>query len=113
MFWLTPAGEYLVEGEVCSLSYGAESLRDPGGSPLRAAKYYLCTATGEVTQAYAAPQVYSIEDELGVTNIHVVLSGTLHRHHYRQVGPREPEVRSEALVAGLKPRSRKSIPFDP
>jgi hypothetical protein len=78
MIWLTPGGEYLVEGEPCDPTREGNAIRGPDGHPLRAAAYYLVTPAGAVSREFSAPIPYSIDYEWGLASIHAVLGDALH-----------------------------------
>jgi hypothetical protein len=112
MIWLTPDEEYLVEGEGCRIPNWAGPVLGPGGDPVRPAKFYLVTPGGEVTRAFSEPIEYSIDVELGVTNIHAVSGGALLSYHVRQLDFDEPMVKSSVELTGLRAIEAGSVPFD-
>jgi hypothetical protein len=103
MIWLTPDGDYLVEGTAAPLSDYAEAVRGPDGGPVRPAKFYLVTPAGEVTQAFSEPFEYSVDDERGLTSIHAVSGNALISYRVVEHLWLDLRVQSEVEVAGLTP----------
>jgi hypothetical protein len=93
--WRTRQGELLVEGAAGSLSHGAEELN------VQPAVFYLLAPEG--VKRFAEPQGYTVEDEIGMTNIHVIRGTELVRYFWRQRGPYPPEVDVEVELQGLTP----------
>ncbi len=113
MIWLTPDGEYLVEGERCRLPDWAGPVRGPGGEPVRPARFYLVTPGGEVRRTFSEPIEYSIDDEIGLSSIHAVSGDALLRYHIRQHRWDGPEAGSEVELAGLRAIGAGTVPFHP
>lgn len=113
MAWITREGDYLVEGQRYHLYHGAESIRDHKGSFLQPAKFYLIENKGNVRSTFSEPIYYSIEDELGVTNIHVIVGDALYEYFWRQRDAfPEPKVSIKILLNGLRTIHDDEVPLD-
>jgi hypothetical protein len=111
MIWITPAGEYLVQGPGALLPDSAAALRGPNGEPLRPARFYLVNRAGEVSQVFSEPLEYSVDDEAGQSNIHVVSDNSLVSYHVIEHLSLGQRVVSRVELAGLTPAAAVSAPF--
>lgn len=110
MIWLTPDGEYLVQGPGFALPEWAGVVRGPGGDPVRPAKFYLVTPGGEVSRAFSEPRECSTGDEAFLSNIHAVFGDALVSYYvvdHLDLGLR---IESRVEVAGLTPAQAGRAP---
>lgn len=113
MLWKTPDGHYLVQGALEPIQlYTAIHL--PNGEAIReAAPFYQLTPEGAVVRKYFGPIAYSLDDTLGVSDIHVVIGSELHSFHWIAHAWNEPVLDDELLLSGLAPCAPEDLPFDP
>ena len=110
MIWLTPDGEYLVQGAGSLLPDWAGVVRDLNGELVRPAKFYLVTSAGEVSRAFSEPLESSVDDEAGLSNIHAVSGDSLVSYfviEHLWLGRR---IVSQVEVAGLTPVQSERAP---
>jgi len=110
MIWLTPDGEYLVQGPGALLPDWTGVVRGLNGESVRPAKFYLVTPAGEVSRAFSEPLEYSVDDERGLSNIHAVSGDSLVSYpviDHLWLGRR---IVSRVVVAGLTPAEAGSDP---
>ena len=113
MIWITPDGDYLVQGPAARLPDSAEAVRDRNGELVRPARFYLVTPAGEVSQAFSEPLEYSVDDEAGLSNIHAVSGDSLFSYHVIEHLWLGQRVESRVELAGLTPADAESAPFSP
>lgn len=103
MIWLTPDGEYLVQGAAHPLPDWAAAARGPGGEPVRPARFHLVTPAGEVRREFRGPADFCLDDELVLAHVHAVSGDTLVSYRVTDHVRRGLEVESRVEVAGLRP----------
>jgi hypothetical protein len=109
MIWLTPNGEYLVQGPAASLPKWAGAIRSPG-DPIQPATFYLVTPEGEVSRAYSEPLEYSVDDERGLTNIHAVSGDSLVATHVIDHVSLGVRIERRVEITGLTSVSAETTP---
>jgi hypothetical protein len=115
MQWITPERDYLFEGEKCVVPREV-AIGGSTKSTLRPAKFYLIDENGVVKTAYSQPLEYGIDNEFGVTDIHVVVGSELLAYHWKEFwGPGRPpdQLSSKVLLTDLCPVAQDELPFDP
>lgn len=113
MIWRTFDGDWLVQGRShrIQLSLSRNRVLLPDGSQIRdACEYFRIGPDGSLLQHYRGPQTSTVDDELYVFDIHVVIGDTLHRcswiEHFRD----GDELRDRVCLTGLAPASLDSLP---
>jgi hypothetical protein len=110
MIWLTPDGEYLVQGPGAVLPDWAAVVRGLNGESVGPAKFYLVTPAGDVSQAFSEPLEYTVDDERGLSNIHAVSGDSLVSYHVIEHLSLGQRIVSRVVVAGLTPAEAGSAP---
>ncbi len=111
--WKTPEGDYLLQGALETLPLNTR-VELPSGEPIdQAAPYYHVSAEGQVQRVYSAPIAYSLDDTLGITNVHVVIDDSLYALHWISYDENAPVVETQLLLAGLTDCGMETLPFDP
>ncbi len=86
----------------------------PSGEQIdQAAPYYHVSAAGHVQRLYSEPIAYSLDDTLGITNIHVVIDHNLYELHWISHDENAPVVKTRLALAGLTDCDMEALPFDP
>jgi hypothetical protein len=112
MIWKTPAGTYLLQGAVERIPLGMSICLPNGESLSSCAKFYEASSRGNVLQVFLGPMEYSLDDTLGISDIHHVLGTDLYAFHWIDHAMNEPIVKEEIVLSGLIPCDPKEIPFD-
>ncbi len=111
--WKTPEGDYLLQGALETLPL-ITRVELPSGEQIdQAAPYYHVSAAGHVQRVYSAPMAYSLDDTLGITNIHVVIDNSLYALHWISHDENAPVVKTQLVLAGLINSDMEALPFDP
>jgi hypothetical protein len=111
--WTTPDGHLLWEGEKHTLNSACPIQRTNGEIIEESAEYYKATEAGDIVTMYSAPMTSSLEDDLYVVNIHLVIESTLYRFLWRERYGGDTELNTEIEIVGLVPFARTTLPFDP
>ena len=116
MMWRIGTNGYLLAGEaypvLLSMSGGTVRLSD-GTCVDSAREYFRVSVDGEVQQRYGGPWTSTLEDELYVSDIHVVLGSTFRRIFYVERLWREQRAEETVLLEDLTPVQRSELAFDP
>src|ERR671911_2276977 len=85
MVWITTDGHFLIQGKMAPIPfiYGGVGLSD-GKRFDESAEYYEITTSGVVIKKYSEPLPFSIEDEMTVSNIHIVIGDSLYKFYWSQ-----------------------------
>ncbi len=111
--WKTPDGAYLLQGALETLPLNTRVELPTGEQFDQAAPYYHVSAAGQVQRVYSAPIAYSLDDTLGITNIHVVIESNLYELHWISHDENAPVVKTQLALAGLMDCDMEALPFDP
>jgi hypothetical protein len=104
--WKTREGNLLLEGEVhpIYLAVSGQGVRLPNGAVIHeAAEYFEITESGALVTKFSGPWTSTLEDDLYVSGIHVVIENALYRFFYNQRGWREPTLEQKLCLPGLIP----------
>ncbi len=111
--WKTPEGDYLLQGALETLPLNTRVELPSGEQIDRAAAYYHVSAAGRVQRVYSAPIDYSLDDTLGIANIHVVIENSLYELHWISHDENAPVVKTRLVLAGLTDYDMEALPLDP
>jgi hypothetical protein len=111
--WKTPDGHLLWEGQRHTLHSVCPIQRTNGEILEESAEYYKATEAGDIVTVYSAPLTSSLEDDLYVVNIHLVIESTLYRFMWRERYGGDTELNTEIEIGGLVPFAGTTLPFDP
>jgi hypothetical protein len=104
--WKTREGNLLLEGEVhpIYLAVSGQGIRLPNGAVIHeAAEYFEITASGALVTEFSGPWTSTLEDDLYVSGIHVVIENALYRFFYSMRGWREPTLEQKLCLRDLVP----------
>jgi hypothetical protein len=104
--WKTRDGHFLLEGEThpIYLAMSGLGVRLPNGGVIHeAAEYFETTDSGTVITKFSAPWTSTLEDDLYVSGIHVIIEDALYRFFYSARGPREPTLEQTLCLRDLIP----------
>ena len=76
------------------------------------AEYYEITSSGKVINKYCEPLPFSIEDEMAVSNIHLVIGDVLYNFYWSQLSGHEARIKVEMRLRNLQVYDGP-LPFDP
>ena len=103
MKWTTNRETFLVQKNVTKIPFVSGGVGLSGDIRFsQSAIYHEMTIFGHVIEKYGEPQPFSIEDEMTVSNIHLVIDDCLYKFYWRQQFGGEPELKVERLLHGLK-----------
>ena len=112
MHWKTKQGTFLIEMNWGVIPFINCRIGLPGGETFDGAGEYVEAAnTGEVLKRYSAPMPFSIEDEMTVSNIHLVIGDGLYKFYYSHRFWYDPEFTFNLLLDGLTVY-KDALPFD-
>jgi hypothetical protein len=112
MVWLTTDANFLIQGQMAPIPfiYGGVGLSD-GVRFHESAPYYVMTQSGRVVKKYGEPMPFSIEDEMTVSNIHLVIGDALYDFYWSHIYPREARIEVTLRLRGLR-LYETPLPFD-
>lgn len=110
--WLTPDGNYLVQGDLKRIPIGSGVWLPNGEVIQSSAAYYVVTPEGKVMATFSGPLAYSLDDTLGISDIHRVVGSDLVAYHWIDHAMNEPVVKEEVVLANLRPYILDKLPFD-
>jgi hypothetical protein len=116
MYWRTVEGNFLLEGvsRPILLSSSANVVELPNGMQITTASEYFCVSrAGEILVKYSSPWTSTLEDELYVIDIHVVLGSNLYKYFYTERLWHGSRIDGEVLLRDLVAIGRHQLPFDP
>jgi hypothetical protein len=115
MPWRIGTTDYLLAGESYPilLSMSGNDVQLSDGTCINSAReYFRVSADGEVHERYCGPWTTTLEDELYVSDIHIVSGSTFRRIFYIERLWRERRVEETILHDGLTPVQPVELPFD-
>jgi hypothetical protein len=112
MNWKTTHGTFLIQKNMARIPFisGGVGLTDSQRFH-EAAEYYELTNVGKVINQYSKAIPFSIEDEMTVSNIHLVIGDALYRFYWSQQYRYEVRLKADMLLHDLLPYN-KPLPFD-
>jgi hypothetical protein len=112
MVWKTSEGHFLIQGKMTRIPFihGGVGLAD-GERFHDSAVYYEISSSGKVVNKYGEPLPFSIEDEMTVSNIHLVIGDALYRFYWSQLYRYESRFEIEMLLRNLQVYN-SLLPFD-
>ena len=113
MIWKIPDSHFLVQGEMRPIPMNTTIRLPDGGIISSAATYYLFNATGQVKRKFLPPSIYSLDDTLGISDIHAVVGDTLYSFHWIDHAMNDPIVKEEIELIHLRPVGLQELSFDP
>ena len=113
MVWKTPEGTFLIQRKMARIPfiYGGVGLKD-GERFHESGEYYEISSSGKVINRYGEPLPFSTEDEMTVSNIHLVIGDALYRFYWSQLYGHEARLEVEMLLRNLQVYNGQ-LPFDP
>ena len=113
MIWKTSEGHFLIQGRMARIPFihGGVGLKD-GERFYDSAEYYEVTSSGKVVKRYGEPFPFSLEDDMTVSNIHLVIKDVLYRFYWSQLYGHEPRLKVEMRLRNLQVYNGQ-LPFDP
>ena len=75
------------------------------------AEYYEITNEGTVVNKFGRPLPFSIEDEMTVSSIHLVIGDALYGFYWSRQYPFEAGIKATKILHGLEPFENE-LPFD-
>jgi hypothetical protein len=113
MVWRTSEGHFLIQGKLTRIPFihGGVGLADRGRFH-ESAEYYEISNSGKVMNRYSEPLPFSIEDEMTVSNIHLVIGDALYKFYWSQLYGHEARLKVEKLLRNLQVYNGQ-LPFDP
>lgn len=114
MAWRTPQGDWLIEGRSHPIQLGLAVSRVhlPDGRLVRASSEFLrCDDDGALLQHYRGPVTSTVDDDLYVFDIHVVIDGRLLRCTWIENYRDGDELRSVVRLEGLQEVADDALPF--
>ena len=103
MKWKTTQNTFLIVEKITLIPfiYGGVGLE--GGEMFdNSAEYIETDMSGHFIKRYGSPLPFSIDSEMTVSNIHLVIGDCLYKFYYSQVFGYEPNVQSEVLLSRLE-----------
>lgn len=103
MKWKTNQNTFLILENITLIPfiYGGVGLE--GGEMFDTSAEYIETdMSGHFVKRYDPPQPFSIDSEMTVSNIHLVIGDCLYKFYYSQVFGYQPVIQSEELLSGLE-----------
>lgn len=113
MIWRTSDGAWLVQGRSHRIQLGLSRnrVRLPDGSLIReSSEYVRIGPDGALLQRYPGPRTSTVDDDLYVFDIHVVLGDALHRCTWIENFRDGDELRDSVCFSGLEPVTRDRLP---
>lgn len=112
MNWKTTKGSFLIQKNMVHIPFisGGVGLAD-GERFSEAFEYDEITSSGEIIHKYGQPVPFSIEDEMTVSNIHLVIGDSLYEFFWSQQYPHEAKLKVKTLLHGLQ-LNASPLPFD-
>lgn len=113
MIWRIPGGEWLIQGRSFTIQLGLSRnrVRLPDGSLVReSCEYFRTGPDGGLLQRYPGPQTSTVDDDLYVFDIHVVLDGALHRCTWIENFRDGDELRDRVCLSGLMSATIGELP---
>jgi hypothetical protein len=110
MIWLTPEGEYLVQGTSHPLPDWAAAVRGPAGEPVRPARFYLVTRAGEVRRVFHEPGDCYVDETHVLSDVHAVFEDALVHYCVLDHLRFDMEIESRVELAGLRKAEPAEVP---
>ena len=110
--WKTKEGTFLVQKNLAPIQFVSGGVGLKNGERFnKSAEYYEIDGSGNIIEKYGAPRSGSLEDELYVSGIHLVIGDSLYDFFWSQRYPEESTQRAKRLLYGLEPHE-SPLPFD-
>jgi hypothetical protein len=112
MKWKTGRDTFLIQKDLAKIPYIYGGVGLEGGERFdESAVYFETTTTGQIVKRYSEPLPFSIEDEMTVSNIHLVIGDCLYSFYYSRRFRSDPELKAELLLSGLE-LYEDALPFN-
>lgn len=103
MHWKTSKGTFLLEKNRAPIPFISGGVGLANGERFdEAAEYEEVTPAGDILRTYGAPLPFSIEDEMTVSRIHLVIGTSLYKFYWSQQYRYEPRLEVELLLTDLQ-----------
>ena len=113
MVWKTPEGNFLIQRNMNVIPFINGGVGLENGERFReSAEYYEIASSGKVVTRYGEPLPFSIEDEMTVSNIHLVIGDALYKFYWSQLYGHEARIQVEMRLRNLQVYNGQ-LPFDP
>ena len=110
--WATRNGTFLIETETFEIPFVSGGVGLEGAPRFdRSAAYVEKTIAGEIVSYYDKPLPFGIEDEMTVSNIHLVIEDSLYRFYWSRQYPFAARLEVRLLLYGLR-RHDGELPFE-
>ena len=104
MKWKTKKETYLIQIKKVPIEFTSSSVGLTNGERFNESAVYLeKTSSGKIITRYGEPTSFSLEDELFIDNIHLVIGDSLYRFYLHQQYPFKPIQKVSLLLFGLQP----------
>jgi len=111
--WKTSEGHFLIQGKMTRIPFIHGGVGLKGGERFHeSAEYFEITNSGRVVNRYSEPLPFSLEDEMTVSNIHLVIGDVLYSFYWSQLYGHEARVKVEMRLRNLQVYNGQ-LPFDP
>lgn len=111
MKWITPNNTFLIEIEMRPISFLTVPISFEGKEYTESAIYYEIDQDGNVIKKYDKAYPFSIEDEMTISNIHLVIENVFYSFYWSQYYGYDPRQSFDKLLENLR-MYEADLPFD-